>query len=182
MELIGLSGYAGSGKDAVAECLAEDGWQRIAFADKLKDLTLHCNPCFTLSERGALIPLSDIVSWFDWDYAKTQVKGVREFLQNLGLGVRKVIGSDTWVDLALGDLMPYGRYVVTDVRFQSEINTLRTVRAQLWRIDRPGTGPANNHISEHEWVGTIFDEVINNDGGFEELRRKVLGVSRRISA
>jgi dephospho-CoA kinase len=45
MQLIGLSGYARSGKDEAAKVLIEEfGFKRIAFADKLRDFLYALDP------------------------------------------------------------------------------------------------------------------------------------------
>ena len=43
--IIGLSGYARSGKDAVAQVLvSEFGFKRVAFADPIRDLLYEMDP------------------------------------------------------------------------------------------------------------------------------------------
>ena len=43
--IIGLSGYAQSGKDTVAKVLIEEyGFTRIAFADKIREFLYDLNP------------------------------------------------------------------------------------------------------------------------------------------
>jgi hypothetical protein len=52
MRLIGLSGYARSGKDEAAKVLVEEyGFKRIAFADKLRDFLYALDPIVTV-KRG----------------------------------------------------------------------------------------------------------------------------------
>ena len=45
MVVIGLSGYASSGKDTVAQFLIEEhGFEKIAFADPIRNMLLAMNP------------------------------------------------------------------------------------------------------------------------------------------
>ena len=50
--IIGLTGYARSGKDTVAKILVDNyGYKRIAFADKIRELLVEINP---ILENGHL--------------------------------------------------------------------------------------------------------------------------------
>ena len=40
VRLIGLVGKAGSGKDTLADEIAADGWEKVAFADSLKRMCI----------------------------------------------------------------------------------------------------------------------------------------------
>ena len=45
MEIIGLSGFARSGKDEAAKVLVEEfGFKRVGFADKLREVLYALNP------------------------------------------------------------------------------------------------------------------------------------------
>jgi len=62
------------------------------------------------------------------------------------------------------------RIVVSDARFINEFEAVRSRGGEIWRINRPGVGPANDHASEMEAVGYNFDLTINNDTTLGELR------------
>jgi dephospho-CoA kinase len=47
--IVGISGYARSGKDEAAKALVEMGFERRAFADKLREFLLALNPMVGLS-------------------------------------------------------------------------------------------------------------------------------------
>ena len=170
--IIGLSGYAGSGKDEVAKTLVEEyGFTRIAFADKIRELVYEMNPLvgFTANEPSHLRHLVDNA---DWDTAK-QNHLVRKYLQDLGVGARKVFGEHFWVHEAmktmLNDPRPDMNYVITDVRFLNEADMVKANHGQVWRVERPGVEAVNSHISEHALDYWEFDQVINNGGSIEEL-------------
>lgn len=161
--LVGLVGYAQSGKDTLAGYL---GYRRIAFADPLKELALACNPHLA---PDTLSSLRDWVEEEGWEATKAQAPGAREFLQNLGCGVRDVLGADTWVQAAFAKYDPTQPTVITDVRFPNEIAAIRARGGVIVRIDRPGTKPPNNHVSEFAWQSEAPDHFICNDGGLEAL-------------
>ena len=75
---IGLSAYAGSGKDEVAAFLVrEHGVVRFAFADALKDVAMAVNPVIgTGAPEGSFHHRAEMVNEYGWDTAK-QVPEVR---------------------------------------------------------------------------------------------------------
>lgn len=151
--VLGLSGYAGSGKDLFASFLVKDhGWVRVAFADKVKLLA---------QDLG-------------WD-GKKDAQG-REFLQRLGVGVREHLDSNMWVSLVekfIEKVPPsVSGVVVTDVRFQNEVRMLRRYEGIWARIRRPGVYACNDHVSEHDLEGLNPDFWIENDGSLAALREK----------
>src|SRR5690606_11910165 len=102
--IIGLAGFAGSGKDAAAKFLVEHHeFARLAFADKLKDLVLEINPEVSTGEvvHGILMPtvirIEDVVNHLGWDEAK-KLPDVRSLLQTFGEGCRAVLGEDVWIE------------------------------------------------------------------------------------
>ena len=157
--VIGLMGYARSGKDTVAEFLAHHGYERRAFADGVRSLAYLTDPsiAYLVDKRG-------------WEGAKSS-PSVRGTLQNLGVACREVFGEDVWVDLALRDLPRLT--VVTDVRFPNEAAAIRAKGGVLWRVIRSGTGPVNDHISETALDDTKPDVLIRNNGSLADLKAEV---------
>jgi hypothetical protein len=138
--LVGVMGYAQAGKDTFGTAL---GYDRIAFADQLKALALACHPeiRFWVEEKG-------------WEWAKLNHPGCREFLQDLGVGAREIIGPNVWVDAAFLGWNPTRPTVITDVRFPNEVQAIRDRGGLIVKIVREGHKPPNNHVSE-----TYVDEV-----------------------
>lgn len=167
---IGLIGYAGSGKDTIAEYLACRGYTRVAFADPVRSVLLSVNPLIT----GDGLRLRDAVEAYGWDTAKRQFPEVRELLQGLGAGVRASLGESVWLEHALRrlDALP-GPVVVTDVRYPNEARALQRRGFFLVWVQRPGVGPANAHPSETDIPVELADTVLLNDGSIPELRRAV---------
>jgi dephospho-CoA kinase len=163
--IIGLSGYAQSGKDTVANILVEQyGFNRVAFADKIRGLLYEANP--TVNDG---LKLQDMVNEYGWDVAKKHLE-VRRLLQELGVGARKLFGENFWVHQAMTSITnAHSNIVVTDVRFINEANTLKTNGGQLWRVKRPGIGAVNNHLSEHDLDGYKVDQILHNGGTVKEL-------------
>lgn len=179
--LIGLSGYARSGKNAVGRILENDyGYRQESFAQALKNVAAEINPQLPEPYKGiipgATLPLSRFfLRYGGWDEVKDEVPAAREFLQRLGVACRDQIGPDVWVDALARRLSvhPSARYVITDVRFPNEAEFITNRGGQVWRIERPGTQPVNSHTSETALDDWAFDRTIVNDGSLADLRRSV---------
>jgi len=165
--IIGLTGYAQSGKDTFASILVEKyGYSRIAFADKIRDFLYGINPMVACSPTGYL---QDLVNLVGWDKAKQEPQ-VRRLLQDLGISARDLISEDIWVNAALSSVSKDQRVVVTDVRFENEAAMIKSMGGQLWRVKRSGVGPVNDHVSESEMDGYKVDQIFVNNGTLEELQ------------
>jgi len=167
--IIGLSGYAQSGKDTVAKILIENyGYERVAFADAIKDLLIKMNPILEDGYR-----LNEHVQEFGWELAKARPE-VRRLLQDLGLGARVIIDDHIWVVAALQKMYDVDKnYVITDVRFENEAVMVKQIFGEVWRIEREGVGPINSHVSESQLSNWDFDRIINNNGTLEYLAVEV---------
>lgn len=166
--IIGLAGYARSGKDSVAARLVEAyGFTRFAFADALKRAALALNPMVDSYHR-----LSHVVNEEGWESAKSHGE-VRRVLQHFGMGIRD-IDPDFWVRIVLDQF--YAREngaVITDVRFPNEAERIRNIGGIIVRVVRPGVGPVNGHASETALDDLRPEWTINNDGDLDALARAV---------
>lgn len=169
--IIGLTGYAQSGKDTLAKILVDDyGYTRVAFADKIREFLYEVNPMVGCSPSGYL---QDLVNLVGWDAAKQEPQ-VRRLLQDLGVGARKVFGEQFWITQALIGYYPKDKVVVTDVRFMNEAERIKAYPgAQVWRIKRNGVEAVNAHISETELDGYKVDQIFSNNGSIEDLKALV---------
>lgn len=170
--IIGLSGYAGSGKDTVAKILVEDyGYKRIAFADPIRDAVYILNPIVKEEFR-----VQGLVDAYGWDVAKNEYPEVRRLLQVFGseLG-REKFGNAFWVNQALfGISNADSNIVITDVRFPNEASAIKMYeKAQVWRVTRPGVQPVNTHVSETALDSFSFDHTIVNDAGLTDLQQTI---------
>jgi hypothetical protein len=171
VDLIGLSGYAGAGKDEVAKILAPRGWRRASFADPLRAALYALNP------RIHGTPLRFLVDVLGWDSVKRDHPEARELLQRMGTEVgRNLFGQDFWVEQALAAIEREDgtQYVFTDCRFPNEAEAVRARGGRVWRIERPGVVAVNAHPSETSLDDYRFDAVIANDGTLEALAGKVM--------
>jgi hypothetical protein len=56
---------------------------------------------------------------------------------------------------------------VTDIRFANEAAMIRDLGGVLVRVERPGVGPVNEHVSEV--MPFEADHTLLNDGSIEQL-------------
>jgi hypothetical protein len=152
--IIGLTGYAQSGKDTVANILVNNyGYTRVAFADKIREFLYETNPMYD-SIVGEPLFVRAKVDRDGWEEAKKSPH-IRRLLQTSGVAARKVFESN---------------YVITDVRFTNEADTIKSYNSsQLWRVKRLGVEAVNGHISERELDGYPVDQIFVNNTTIEDL-------------
>jgi len=193
--LIGVSGYARTGKDTVSNILVENyGFVRIGFADALKECMYVLNPWVPIKisipipdtiadiarigetqkpqSEFKMRRLREIVDESGWEEAK-EVPEVRRLLQRMGTEVvRDIVGTDTWVDIAMRKAAEHPNVVISDLRFPNEHEAVREV-GEAWRVSRPGQLAHNDHSSETALDDAAFDRWILNDGTLLDLETKV---------
>lgn len=188
MHVIGIHGYARSGKDTIAGFLGKShGFRRLAFADRLRECTYALNPVITWETPSPdQARLQEIVDEIGWDEAKVKYAEIRRLLQAFGTEVgRELIRDSLWVDIVLDQMYdawdqdPDQQFVITDLRFPNEVEALRSIpnnsaqEVELWKVVRPGVGPVNGHASDAGLEDDLFDVVINNHGTLEDLEKTV---------
>lgn len=179
--IVGLAGYARSGKDEAAKGLVNNlGFERRAFADILRKFAYRMNPIVGVSHYGQEVFLVDVINRFTWDGYKETEWGeeIRRLLQRIGTECGRQLISDTiWIDATLGPdkIIDEPKIVVPDVRFPNEFNEIQNRGGMLIRIERPGIEAANDHVSEHALAAywPYYDTIIVNDGSINQLHDKV---------
>jgi hypothetical protein len=174
--IIGLSGYAQSGKDTVAELLCLNyGFKRISFALPMRDAIYTLNPYVEGGNR-----VVDLVDEYGWDVAKANPE-VRRLLQVFGTEVgRNLFGENFWIDQAFKRAEEYERVVFSDVRFPNEATAIQAKGGDVWRINRHNHAPVNGHKSEHAMDNFMFKQVIYNDGSLDDLSDEVFMLAKQI--
>ncbi len=174
IKIIGLTGPAGSGKDAVRDILEDFGLIGFAFADPIRNMIRGL-----LTDNG----LSD--DWMDDRNLKERIipaLGVsyRQMAQTLGTEWGRGLRSDFWLSIAesyIIDLVAHGdgtQFVISDVRFENEAQWVREREGVIWRINRPDLESVRPHISESEMDSLAPEVVIHNNGTLDDLRAIVL--------
>lgn len=172
--ILGITGYSGVGKDEAAKVLTREcGFQRIAFADPMREILYAMNPWVSVA-GGELTRVSYFVDVEGWDDAKRKHSEIRQLLQRLGTeGGRKVLGDNIWIDTAMRKALDFERVVFTDCRFENEAEAIRNAGGQIIRITRPGVEPINGHVSDKGLADEWITYNIHNDGTIEDLHAKI---------
>ena len=192
--VIGICGLISSGKDTIADYLIkEHNFQKISFADKLKD---------------------SVAAMFNWDRELLDGKTVesREWRETVDTYWTNEIGREItprlvlqlfgtecmrngfydgiWVSLTKKKILdnPDTNYVIPDTRFPNEAKMLYEINGEVWRVKRGkdpawfseyqelGVEPTNQHPSEWAWAQTKFKHIIDNNGTIPELKSQVLNL------
>jgi hypothetical protein len=180
VRIIGIAGYARSGKDTAAEVLtAEYGYTRYSLADRMREAMVILNPLLRDEIR-----LNDVLPEIGWDGVKANFPLIRELLQKFGTEVgREMFGTDFWVDQVISNLPDGEMAVIPDVRFPNEFYAVKKNGGEVWRVTRPGVTAVNGHISEValDQAKVEYDYILENDGSIEDLKIKVLNVYYRVA-
>lgn len=168
--IIGLSGYARSGKDTVAGIIHRlYGHQVLSYSDILREF---------LYGQGLSLSygcyLNEVVDEFGWDEARSLYPEIRELQQKTGTEAgRDILGPRVWVDawerrvLAQG-----GMWVNPSIRFPNELDAIQYLGGVVLRVRRPGVEAVNGHSSDSALDGYVLD-VIENDGTLTDLEGEV---------
>lgn len=177
--LIGLTGYARSGKDTVGKILVEKhGFERGSFAEPMYRGLLALDPLlYTDDGTEVAYRLSDELDYWlgDWDKVKASSLGaeVRQLLQRFGTEAgRDIHGPDVWVN-ALFRTPLVGDTVITDVRFLNEAQGIVARGGVVVRVVRPGYAALNQHASENELDQIHTPWSLLNGGGLGALESHV---------
>lgn len=195
-------GKAGSGKDTIADMLAERGFVRVAFADEIKRACMRWwgftrEQMFGPSERRAEMPPSgrgptgrkagqhvgtEVARALDEMLWSEVALEVAQFLTTPVpriLNVGFCYDPATGIEVVPGRIAPPRGVVIPDVRFKNEMRVIAEAGGMLVRVKRPGAGlkgEAARHPSELEQDSipdSSFHAVIDNDGTLGELRTAV---------
>lgn len=185
--LIAFTGHARVGKDFAAGALRPMGFDRVAFADGVRQALYAIDPLVEkrIEHNGGVVRLATLVDQVGWDQAK-QYHEVRELLQRVGTEAgRDVHGEDCWVRRAEREIdrrLAAGTpVVVTDVRFANEADMVRRKGGVVVRVVRPGYGPVNGHVSDAGQAGLLVDYELHNDAGPSAWREKVQQFAENLS-
>lgn len=200
--LLALTGYAGTGKDTVADMLCEldDNVRRVAFADAVRELTGKLyglpgdrewwqreknTPLGAIEVCGKAIPTNK--PWWEIDertrpgilsdFGPNATGTLRDLLIHVGMSLR-TFDPDFWLRVGLRSIENYRNaghpVIVTDCRFTNEAEALTQAGAYLVRVHRPGCEPKGEaDRAVDEIPFDLFHESIHNRGTLEDLHKSM---------
>lgn len=202
VNLIGLGGYAESGKDEVAKYLAERyGFVRCGMSNGLEQALLALDPIVPFGEitdgvwakkdaaklrstEREFERYSELHTRAGYDLSKKNPE-VRQLLQRLGTDVgRRFMDEEVWVRWLLDNVIDPALddekdVAVTAMRYPNELAMVKSrgsyndVEPLTWWVHRPGYGPVNAHSSDNTLGPDDFDLILMNDGSLNELHFKI---------
>ena len=166
MKVITVSGKAQHGKDTVAKELKK-----------------------VLSKRGNRVLIchyADLLkhickAFFNWNGEKN-IEG-RTLLQYVGTDIIRTENENYWVDFIIGVLKMFPNewdyVIIPDTRFPNEIERMKedmdctTIKVIRSNYDSGLTDEQLSHPSETALDEYVFDNIIENDGTYEDLVKQV---------
>lgn len=170
--IIGITGFAETGKDELAKSLKLRGnFDNVAFSDALHEMAMVLNPILVEDQR--YYTYRDAIMLYGYTGAK-KYKGVREYLQILGTdAVRNIIGEDSWIRVMerkiIAALEENRNLAITGVRYGNECALVKAYGGTMVRVIREGYGPVNGHSSDTEVANLPVDHVVLNNGTRQDL-------------
>ena len=171
VRLIGLVGKAGSGKDTLADEIAADGWEKVAFADSLKRmcidyLGLSHDDAYTQEGKMRMNPHRGMTN--------------RTILQKVGTdAMRNGFDKDVWVkilQIRIRRMLDEGRKVViTDCRFDNEAQMVEDMGGLVVEVVRDSqsrnlSSVEQQHASEEPVSRRYVAFTVDNNGEVSRLR------------
>lgn len=194
--LIGVVGFAGSGKGTIGDILIKDHqFVRLSFADALKDAV---SVIFGWDRQMLEGDTKESREWREkvdpwWSDKFGYQVTPRLMMQKMGTEAgRNVFNDEIWIHTVARRLKDYENVVIPDVRFKNEIDFIINNGGFIVQVTR-GKNPkwydtafmANKeqntdlmidypiHYSEWAWIGHHRDYLIDNNGSLVMLESDI---------
>ncbi len=174
--LIGISGRKRHGKDTLGDYLVKHhGYTKIGFADALKEA---CKAIFGFNEEQLYGDLKEV----DDKFWKTSPRKVLQYVgtdlfRDRISDVLPEVQQDIWIKVVENKILqnPDKRYVITDVRFDNELEFIKRLNGLSIKVQRTNLkhNITDEHSSESYIDNLVTDCVINNNGTLEQLYEKL---------
>lgn len=174
--LIGLAGYARSGKDTVAGIINRlYGHTVLSFSDILREFLYAQDLYLPGQALRPEIRLNKVVDHYGWEEAREQYPYIRHLQQLTGTEAgREILGPQVWCDAwSRRVLTQGGSWVNPSTRFPNEAERITNLGGKVYRVVMPGVGPVNEHGSDTALDDWDFDGIIMNDGSLLDLEGEV---------
>lgn len=208
MKVIGLTGFAKSGKSTAASILKELGGKEVAFAKHLKDV---CAAVFNIPRDHfddqafkevpfgfelfiMSIDIVNILKYFEvpdrfvpqaiLSHKGVVLKSPRHVAQYVGTEILRTIDQNIHINMAFKLNQGDAKFLVcSDVRFDNELKAVQDAGGKVFGISRLAVSPldvANLHPSEKEIPDLIkrSDIVLLNEYTIETFQAEVEGQAK----
>lgn len=173
--MIGVTGRKYHGKDSVSRELALQGYKVLRFAGPLKAMLRAFYKSHDLDDYTIERKIEGDLKEFPCPLLRG--KTPRFAMQTLGdEWGRQLIAVDLWTESMRVRLAATEKAVVPDCRYPNEADFLRSLGADIWRVnagDRVSANEHSNHASETQVDSIAVDKEISNEGTLFELSTAV---------
>lgn len=173
--IIAFAGYKGSGKSEAVNTLIQLRFTDVKMAAPLKQMLTamyyYCGLTYEETNRRLEGDLKEVPD--PWLMGQTP----RHAMQQLGTEWRNSIDPLLWIPMwkRRVHMLKPNPVCCSDIRFATEVISLREVGGKLIWIDRPGT-QSDGHASEQS-IRHLADHVITNDQDLEHLQQQVRAIA-----
>jgi hypothetical protein len=196
--IIGIDGYAGAGKDTVADILVTRGFTKVSFADELREAVTHATelPMSLFLDRSLkdkpfdtpFILGKPVIARFltylgyesqiddiNDDLGGTALHCPRDILKFMGTEVaRERLSPSIWVDRYKERIKDLGNVVSPDCRFDNERECVKELNGTVFWVDRKGIKPEGTHVSANQkWPLDKYDVVVYNNCKMSHLHHEI---------
>lgn len=188
--IIGICGFANSGKDTIANILIEKyDFHKLSFASILKDIV---SKIFDWDRKLLEGDTKESREWREtkdewWSIKLGKEITPRWVLQNIGTDImRNNFHQNIWILALEKQLDKYDKVVITDCRFPNEIEMIKTkggIMVNVTRDTNPSwyddyfyhniKPPSEIHESEYSWIQYFYEYVIENKKDINYLEKQV---------
>jgi len=187
MKIIGLAGRARSGKDTVADYFVAQGYKRLSFADRLKDVVAstfnhdikeyysdkkenrYSNPLI-LTAANLTKFIDNVSHHFPVDtthggsldkilaLSGREIMSHRQLLQVMGTDIgRKLIDPEIWTTIYINEAKKFGKVITPDARFHNERRLIESLGGRNIFIHRPGTSIEESAHISENELGEVHE-------------------------
>ena len=171
--IIGILGNKGHGKDTISDHLVSKyQFHKKAFGNPLKEI---CQTLFGFNHEQLYGNLKEIKDKY-WEITP------RKAMQFVGTGLFRDkmnelipgISHNFWLECMRRQIGTYDRLVISDVRFQNEVDFIHEMNGIVIKVQRGNKETNDVHASESEIRQiTNYDLYIANDSDLQKLYSKV---------
>ena len=192
--IIGICGFQSAGKDTIAHLLINKyGFKKLSFATAVKDIV----SIMFGWPRDKLEGLTkEDRQWREtidtWWAHKLQMPQLtpRYVLQYIATDLfRNHFHPEIWITIVEKQLNQFENIVITDCRFENEINLIIKYGAKIinvykenhewvykYKMGEEVKEIEKMHRSEYEWIRCHYDYEVSNNGTIDELYEKIIDI------
>ena len=171
--IIGILGNKGHGKDTISDHLVSKyKFHKKAFGEPLKDI---CQTLFGFNNEQLYGNSKEIKDRY-WGVTPRKVMQFvgTELFRNKMSELIPGVSQNFWLECMRRQIGKYDRLVISDVRFQNEVDFIHEMNGIVIKVERGNKEIKDNHTSESEIRQIVnYDFYVENDSDLQTLYCKI---------